>query len=236
MKLTPTKKLRDPSIGPSDFELMRFDDDGGAIFDDGASNEAETTAPKKSREPKVEFTVLIALVIGAHVSPFAATVGVSSMQHHACETIAVVFCYLSISLLTVRVVFQERRRIQSAIDAGSPVSVLSVLGVGAATAAVWAVPTLAGVHMAEVVASAMVVLVAQLVSMAVDQRLRANWMMHDIIPMIVLLFAMSWVYSNPHFVANHGQEFLAATTVGASSIHSWQAVLAAIGRLIRPIV
>lgn len=233
------KGPRNPSPDPSDTELMRWADDGGAVFPTESGSEQQIDPKKQSAaklELRLEFVVLLILVAGAHLSPFAGHLGINAMKHHACDAIATVFCYLSISLLTARVIFQERRRIQTAVESGGQISVLSILGVGAVTATLWMVPTMAGIHTAEVIASALVVLVAQLVSLAVDQRLRATWVMHDVIPMVALLFAIAWVYTNPHFAANHGDEFLAATTVGASSIHSWQALVATVGKIMRPMV
>jgi hypothetical protein len=191
--------------------------------------------PTAGREPAVEFAVVMLFVLGAHLTPFAAHLGLSSMKLHACESIAAVFSYLSVILLTARVVFKERRTIRDAIASGVQISVLPVLGVGAVTAALWMVPSLARGQVTEVIVFALVVVVSQLVSLAIDHRLRPNWVINDIIPVVVVLFAIAWVYSNPHFASAHGEEFVAATTVGASSIHSWQAALSAAGKVFRPL-
>lgn len=187
------------------------------------------------REPAVEFAVVMLFVLCAHCSPFAAHLGLSSMKLHACESIAAVFSYLSVILLTVRVVFKERRTIRDAIASGVQISVLPVLGVGAVTAALWMVPSVARGQVTEVIVFALVVVVSQLVSLAIDHRLRPNWVIHDIIPVVVVLFAIAWAYSNPHFAPSHGEEFVAATTVGASSMHSWHAALNAAGKVFRPL-
>jgi len=187
------------------------------------------------REPAVEFAVVMLFVVCAHLTPFAAQLGVSSMKLHAGESVAAVFSYLSVILLTIRVVFKERRTIRDAIASGVQISVLPVLGVGAVTAALWMVPSLARGQITEVIVFALVVVVSQLVSLAIDHRLRPNWVIHDIIPVVVVLFAIAWAYSNPHFAPAHGEEFVAATTVGASSMHSWQAALSAAGKVFRPL-
>lgn len=214
-------------------ELMRWEDDGG-----GVAREAEPDTPSvkpvvtSDRSNRLEMSLVAAMVVVVHLLPFSGALGCPLFAAAGCRSIAVLFSFLAAFMLTMRVVFHDNERLAQLITKARARRLWVPEAIGAAVLLAWLSPIYVVAHgMAEVSVAALGVGISILGSVVVSKPTTRWSIGHDLATVFVVLFALGWCHTLPHFQGTpHGQEFLGAVTIGSSSLHSLRTMIEAVAK------
>jgi hypothetical protein len=186
---------------------------------------SEQMNPTPVERPLLATLLVVVAVVLVHLIPLCGLLGVQCFCDHFWESTTLAFCFFSAFTLTVRVLFLENRRIHRLLEKLTIGRIIVIQVIGAAVAIAWLAPIYAVAHgIAEMSVAAIGVVVSILMSTIVKGGISRQSLLHDIAPVLTILFGMIWS-SNALGHAQNTSELLMAVTVGASSVHGWGTVV-----------